>query len=71
MPTIISRPTATVVIAFVEAKMLGEMVDPLGEQCDLDLGGSGVAFPMSKLGDDLLCGLHDARNLKSVGTRSV
>jgi hypothetical protein len=58
------QPAATVVIAFVEAKMLGEMVDALGQQCHLNLGGPGVAFAMSELGDNLLCALHDAQNLK-------
>ena len=58
------QPAAAVVIAFVEAKMLGQMVDSLGQQCHLHLGGPGVAFAMSELGNDLLCALHDAQNLK-------
>ena len=58
------QSAATVMIALVEAKMLGQMVDALGQQCHLNLGGPGVAFAMSELGDDLLCALHDAPNLK-------
>jgi hypothetical protein len=65
------QAATAVVIAFVEAKMLGQMVDPLGQQGHLHFGRPGVAFAMAELGNDLLCALHDAQNLKSMGTTSV
>jgi hypothetical protein len=65
------QTTASVVVAFVEAKVLGQMVDSLGQQSHLHFGRPGVAFAMAELGNDLLCALHDARNLKSKGTPSV
>jgi hypothetical protein len=65
------QTTAPVVIAFVKAKVLGQMVDSLGQQSHLHFGRPGVAFAMAELGNDLLCALHDARNLKSKGTPSV
>ena len=38
----------------VVAEVLGEAVDPLGEQCDLDLGRSGVVFGAPETLDELL-----------------
>jgi hypothetical protein len=66
------QQTATaVVIAFVKAQVLGQMIDPLGQQRYLHLRRPGIAIAVAELGNDLLCGLHDARNLKSMGTMSV
>jgi hypothetical protein len=65
------QTTAPVVIAFVKAKVLGQMVDSLGQQSHLHFRRPGVAFAMAELSNDLLCALHDARNLKSKGTPSV
>jgi hypothetical protein len=62
------QSAASVVIAFMKAKVLGEMIDSLGQQSHLHLGRPGVAFAMAKLSNDLLCALHDARNLESKGT---
>ncbi len=39
------------VIFRVCLEMLGELVDAISEQCDLDLGRSGVAFMTRVLGD--------------------
>src|SRR5690554_5269172 len=49
-----------VVVVLVGSKMLGEVVDSLGEQGDLDLGGSGVALVGAEFGNDLRCGFHHA-----------
>jgi hypothetical protein len=65
------QATAPVVITFVKPEMLRQMVDSLGEQSHLHFGRPGVAFAMAEFNDNFLSGLHDARNLKSVGTRSV
>jgi hypothetical protein len=62
---------ATVMVTLVQAKMLGQMVDSLGQQSHLHFSGSGVAFAVAEFGNDLLCALHAARNLKSKGTESV
>ena len=37
----------------VRAQVLGELVDALGEQRDLDLGGTGVAIGPAVLADQL------------------
>ena len=65
------EPPSSVVITFVKAKMLGQMVDPLGQQGNLHLGRPGVALAVAELGNDVLCCLHDAQNLKNMGTMSV
>ena len=49
-----------VVVVLVLTEMLSELVDPLGEQRDLDLGRSRVAVVVSVLGHDFLGGLHCA-----------
>ncbi len=49
-------------IALVGAKMLGEVVDPLGQQGNLHLGRPCVALVMAEFGNDLLGGLHNALN---------
>ena len=38
----------------VRAEVLGELVDPLGEQRDLDLGRAGVAVGATVLADQLV-----------------
>jgi hypothetical protein len=65
------QTTAPMVIAFVKAKVLGQMVDSLSQQSHLHFGRPRVAFAMAELSNNLLCALHDARNLKSMGTPSV
>ena len=40
---LIEAPAAVVVVD-VDLQVLGELVDPLGEDSDLDLGGTGVAL---------------------------
>ena len=50
------QQTATrVVVLLVLAQVLGEVVDALGEQRDLDLGGSGVSGALAELADDFGC----------------
>ena len=46
------QTTAAVKILAVGAQMLGQMVDPGGEQRDLDFGRSGVLFVRFVFGDD-------------------
>jgi hypothetical protein len=43
-PDHLQQPAAAVMIFGVGAKMLGERIDPLGEQRYLYFGGSGVVF---------------------------
>src|SRR6478752_10500073 len=47
------QAAARVVVLAVLTQVLGELVDALGEQRDLDLGGSGVGAVAAELGDDL------------------
>ena len=42
-----------VVVLDVRAQVLGELVDPLGHQGDLDLGGAGVVLGAAVLADEL------------------
>ena len=35
-------------------KMIGQVVDPLRQQCDLHLGGAGVLIVYFMLSDDIL-----------------
>ena len=53
LPTSISRPRREWWSLRVRAQVLGEFVDPLGEQRDLDLGGAGVAIGAAVLADQL------------------
>ena len=46
------QATTTVVVLLVDLQMLVEVVDPLGEQCDLDLGRARVGVVQAMLGDD-------------------
>ena len=48
------QPAARVVVLRVRAQMLGELVDPLGEQRDLDTGAPGVVVVVAELRDELL-----------------
>ena len=45
---------AAVVVVLVGAGVLGEILDPLGEQRDLHLRGAGVALGRAVFGHDLL-----------------
>jgi hypothetical protein len=54
------QTTTAVVIVLVIAKMLGQVVDPLGEQCNLDLGRARVAAVGAELFNDLGGCLHCA-----------
>src|SRR5579884_42841 len=45
---------AGVVVVLVRLQVLGQVVDPLGQQRDLDLRGAGVTFGGAVLGEDLL-----------------
>ena len=47
-----------VVVVLVLPQVLGEVVDPLGQDGHLDLGGSGVSIVLAVFGDDLFGGLH-------------
>ena len=42
------------VIVRVSLEVLGKILDALGEQCDLNLGGTGIALVGRILGDDLI-----------------
>src|SRR5690606_29602408 len=46
------EPPAGVVVVLVGLEVLGEVLDPLGQQRDLDLGGTGVALVRGVLGHD-------------------
>ena len=48
------QATTAVVVVLVLTGVLGEVLDALGEQRDLHLGGAGVALGRGVLGDDLL-----------------
>jgi hypothetical protein len=43
-----------VVVFAVRAQVAGQFVDPLGEQGDLDLGGTGVAIGSAVFADQLV-----------------
>src|SRR5215207_5989673 len=45
------------VVLLVGAQMLGEVVDPLGQHGDLDLGRTGVRVALAELRDQLLLAL--------------
>src|SRR5579875_1881429 len=63
------RPAARVVVLAVHAQVLGELVDALGEQGDLNLGAPGVGRTGPELLDQLLLSLrgqgHARRRLAS------
>src|SRR5438128_8126305 len=48
------QPAARVVVLAVRAQVLGQVVDALGEQRNLDLGGAGIAILATELADQLL-----------------
>ena len=48
----VEKTAAGAVIFFVGAEMLGEIIDALGKNCNLNFGGSGVAFKTCEFGDD-------------------
>src|SRR6478736_4154548 len=56
------QATAAVVVVLVLARVLGEVLDPLGEQRDLHLGGAGVALGGGVLGHDLLLDVSAQRH---------
>ncbi len=47
------QTTTTVVVVLVRLEVFGEVVDAVRQQCDLDLGGTGVTLVLLVLGDDL------------------
>ena len=67
------QETATTVKVFaVSAEVIGQMIDPSGEDRDLDFGRSGILIVSFELGDDfwfsdgrhwLLIRLHNCRGL--------
>src|SRR5207244_10658091 len=48
------QPAARVVVLAVRAQVLGQVVDALGEQRNLDLGGAGIPILATELADQLL-----------------
>src|SRR5699024_6325721 len=48
------EPTTAVVVVLVGPRVLGEVLDALGQHRDLDLGGTGVALDGGVLSHDLL-----------------
>jgi hypothetical protein len=61
------EPATTVMVVFVLAQMLGQMVDSLAEQGDLHFGGACIALVRAVLGDDLSSCFHHASNLEFSG----
>lgn len=55
--------TPTVMVVLVLPKMLGEMVDTVGEYGHLHFGRTGVALVSAELGNYFCCGFHYALNL--------
>ena len=47
------QTTAGVVVVLVGAQVLGQLVDASGQDSDLNLGGTGIAFVSSVLQDNL------------------
>ena len=47
------KAAAGVIVVLVGAQVLGELLDAVGEDRDLDLGGAGVALMGGVLGDEL------------------
>ena len=68
----LQQPAARVEVLAVGAEMLGQVIDPGGEERDLDLGGSSVLFVGFVFGDDVrfddcghwfwISGWHDCRD---------
>ena len=52
------QSTAGAVIFLVGLQMLSQMVDPVGQQRDLDIGGAGVFSMHFKLFNRLCLGFH-------------
>lgn len=48
----LEQATARMEILAVGAEMLGQMIDPGGEQCDLDFGRTGIGVVGFELSDD-------------------
>ena len=48
----LEQTTTGVMVILVDLQMLVQVVDALGQQSDLNLGGTGVAFVNGKLFDD-------------------
>src|SRR5690606_32287732 len=53
-PDHLEQPATRVVILRVGLQVLGEVRDPLRQQGDLDLGGTGVALVLAVAGDGVL-----------------
>src|SRR5919112_971377 len=57
----LQQPSAAVMVLGVSPEVLGEGINPLGEQCYLNLGGAGVGFVGLMLGrHSLLVEAHAA-----------
>ena len=54
------QAATAVMIVFVLAEMIRQVVDPLAEQSHLNLGRAGVAVMRTVFSDDLLCGFHSS-----------
>ena len=66
-PDHFEQPPPTVMVLGVGAEMVGELVDPLREERDLDLGRAGVPFVPAVLDDHgLLVERHAAEFLGTV-----
>ena len=50
----LQQTAAGVMILLVDLHMLGQIVDPLGQDCDLYLGGTGIGVVGTVGGDDRL-----------------
>ena len=53
----LEKAATAVMVVLVVGKVLVEVVDPLGKQRDLHLGGTGITLVEGMLGDDFLFGL--------------
>ena len=61
---------STVMIALMEAKMLGQVVDPFGQQGNLHLGRTCIAVVMTEFSHYLLGGLHERAKPACRGERN-
>src|SRR5690606_35509175 len=67
------QATTAVVVVLVLTGVLGQLLDPSGQQRDLDLGGTGVALGRGVLLDDFLLGgsVHRHRATPSLSLRGA
>ena len=61
----LEQPTPRCMVLLVSLEMITEVINPLGQQCDLHLGRPGVILVYPKLFNDLLfsvcCDAHTSR----------